>query len=32
MYSKILLPLDGSDLSREAISHAKELALATVCT
>lgn len=28
MYSKILLPLDGSDLSREAISHAKELALA----
>ena len=29
MYSKILLPLDGSDLSREAISHAKELALAT---
>jgi nucleotide-binding universal stress UspA family protein len=29
MYSKILLPLDGSDLSREAITHAKELALAT---
>lgn len=29
MYSKILLPLDGSDLSREAISHAKGLAKAT---
>ncbi|MGE3961210.1 MAG: universal stress protein [Dehalococcoidia bacterium] len=29
MYSKILLPLDGSDLSREAINHAKGLAKAT---
>lgn len=27
MYSKILLPLDGSDLSREAIEHAKQLAV-----
>ena len=26
MYNKILLPLDGSDLSRQAISHTTELA------
>ena len=29
MFSKILLPLDGSDLSRAAIAHARELAVAT---
>ena len=29
MYTKILLPLDGSDLSRKAVGHARELALST---
>lgn len=29
MYSKILVPLDGSDLSREALKHAERLAVST---
>jgi nucleotide-binding universal stress UspA family protein len=29
MFSKILLPLDGSDLSAQALEHAKALAVAT---
>lgn len=29
MFSKILLPLDGSDLSSQAVEHAKALATAT---